>query len=131
MKFDQEFVIRPLFRTLNPRLRCAIGNVWDSCLPTSISISTSTSVSNSTVRVTNIKSPKHQSKKVGDKGLVSMKNHCFIEWLRDWCGTFGENEDVVFKSGDSLDIKKTNHKNEDFREFLWASGKHKCCEIKI
>ena len=43
---------------------------------------------------------------MGDKGLVSMKNHCLIEWLRDWCGTFGENEDVVFKSGDSLDIKK-------------------------
>ena len=68
---------------------------------------------------------------MGDKGLIRMINHCLIEGLRDWCGTFGEKEDVSFKSGDSLEIRKTNHKNEDLREFLWASRKHKCCEIKM
>ena len=68
---------------------------------------------------------------MGDKGLIRTINHCIIEWLRDWCGTFGENEDVVFKSGDFLEIKKTNHKNEDMREFVWASGKRKCCEIRM
>ena len=36
-----------------------------------------------------------------------MINHCLIaEGLRDWCGTFGAKEDVLFKSGDSLEIKK-------------------------
>ena len=35
-----------------------------------------------------------------------MINHCLIEGLRDWCGTFGEKEDVLFKSGDSLEIEK-------------------------
>ena len=68
---------------------------------------------------------------MGDKGLIRMIKYCPFEWLRVWSGTFGENEDVVFKSGDSLEIKKTNHKNEDLREFVWASGKRKCCEIKM
>ena len=37
----------------------------------------------------------------------------------------------MFKSWDFLKIKKTNHKKEDLRKFLLASGKHKCCEIKM